>query len=50
MDDAADMARIAEDPVTREWWTHTDPCQVRIAPEKDAGSLWQPLDEIWHLE
>ncbi len=48
-DHAADMARIAEDPVTREWWTHTDPCQVRIVEERDAGALWQPLDEVWHL-
>jgi L-rhamnose mutarotase len=49
-DHAADMVRIGQDPVTQDWWKHTDPCQVRIAPEKDAGSLWQPLDEIWHLE
>lgn len=48
-DHAADMARIGEDPVTREWWTRPDPCQVRIAPERDPGALWQPLDEIWHL-
>jgi L-rhamnose mutarotase len=45
----ADMARIGEDPVTREWWTKTDPCQVRIAEEREPGSLWQPIDEIWHL-
>jgi L-rhamnose mutarotase len=49
-DHAADMARIADDPVTREWWTHTDPCQVRIARERIPGSKWQPIDEVWHLE
>jgi L-rhamnose mutarotase len=48
-DHAADMARIGLDPVTRDWWTHTDPCQVRIAPERVEGALWQPLEEIWHL-
>jgi L-rhamnose mutarotase len=48
-DHAADMARIAEDEVTREWWTHTDPCQVRIVPETDPGAVWQPLREVWHL-
>ena len=48
-DHDADMARIADDPVTREWWARTDPCQVRVAPERDPGALWQPLDEIWHL-
>lgn len=48
-DHSADMARIGEDPVTREWWTKTDPCQVRIAVEREPGALWQPIDEIWHL-
>ncbi|MBN9155134.1 MAG: L-rhamnose mutarotase [Microbacterium sp.] len=45
----ADLQRVAEDPVSQEWWTHTDPCQVRIAPERDPGALWQPIDEVWHL-
>jgi L-rhamnose mutarotase len=48
-DHAADLVRIGEDPVTREWWTKTDPCQVRIVPETDPGALWQPLEEAWHL-
>jgi len=48
-DYAADMARIAADPKTQEWWTHTDPCQVRIVEERVPGALWQPIDEIWHL-
>jgi L-rhamnose mutarotase len=48
-DHAADLARVAEDPVTREWWTHTDPCQVRIVEERIPGARWQPLDEVWHL-
>ncbi len=48
-DHAADLARIASDPVTREWWTHTDPCQVRIVDEREPGALWQPIDEVWHL-
>ncbi|MGH1525472.1 L-rhamnose mutarotase [Leifsonia sp. L25] len=48
-DHEADMARIGEDPVTREWWTRTDPCQVRIADEREPGALWQPIDELWHL-
>ena len=44
-----DMRRIQEDPLSQEWWTHTDPCQVRIADERVPGSLWQPIDEVWHL-
>jgi L-rhamnose mutarotase len=49
-DHAADMRSIAADPLSQEWWTHTDPCQVRIAEESHPGSLWQPIDEVWHLE
>jgi len=49
VDHAADMDRIAADPVTRQWWSRTDPCQVRIVDEREPGALWQPLDEIWHL-
>jgi L-rhamnose mutarotase len=30
----ADMQRIADDPVSQEWWTHTDPCHVRIVEER----------------
>lgn len=48
-DHAADLQRIADDPVSQEWWTHTDPCQVRVAEERDPGSLWQRIDEVWHL-
>jgi len=48
-DYAADMAKLDADPLSREWLTHTDPCQVRIAEERVPGALWQPMDEIWHL-
>jgi L-rhamnose mutarotase len=48
-DHEADMARIADDPVTREWWTHTDPCQVAVVDDVPAGEKWAAADEIWHL-
>ncbi|MFP3464087.1 L-rhamnose mutarotase [Leifsonia sp. SIMBA_070] len=49
-DHDADLQRIADDPVSQEWWTLTDPCQVRIAEEREPGALWQHIDEVWHLE
>jgi len=49
-DHDADLRRIAEDPVSQEWWTHTDPCQLRITEERTPGALWQPIDEVWHLD
>jgi len=48
-DHQRDLELIAQDPVSQEWWTHTDPCQVRVADERDPGALWQPIDEVWHL-
>lgn len=43
-----DMARMAADPTTREWWTHTDPCQIAIPGAPD-GAVWADAAEIWHL-
>lgn len=48
-DHDADMARIAQDEVTREWWTHTDPCQVAFGAEAAPGERWRDLTEVWHL-
>ena len=48
-DHAADMAGIAEDPVTREWWTHTDPCQTPFGDDP-AATGWREATEVWHLE
>ena len=47
-DHAADQARIAADPVTREWWKLTDPCQQSLA-EPLSGHWWTPMREVWHL-
>jgi L-rhamnose mutarotase len=45
----ADMRRIASDPVTQQWWTLTDPCQVAVAGAP-AGSLWFDASLVWHLD
>lgn len=50
-DHAADMARIAADPVTREWWTLTGPCQEpwgSVPP--DGRGPWRDATEVWHLD
>jgi L-rhamnose mutarotase len=48
-DYAADTASIAADPVTREWWTRTDPCQQPLDSAAD-GEWWAPAEEIFHLD
>ncbi|MGW7578456.1 L-rhamnose mutarotase [Streptomyces sp. NPDC054765] len=45
----ADTARIAADPVSREWWKLTDPCQ-RPLESAPAGELWTAAEEIFHLD
>ena len=48
-DFAADMARMAADPKTREWWTHTDPMQTPL-PDRAAGEWWAQMAEVFHTE
>lgn len=48
-DYAADTAAIAADPVTRKWWTLTDPCQERMEGAAEA-EWWAPMEEVFHLE
>lgn len=43
----ADMAKMAEDPVTQEWWTHTKPCFEKYAI--DPGSeFYHDMQSIFY--
>lgn len=48
-DFAADMAQMAEDPRTQEWWTFTDPCQSPLTSRKD-GEQWVMMEEVFHTD
>ena len=48
-DYAADMARMAADPVTQEWWKHTDPCQEPLSTRKE-GEWWAIMEEVFHCD
>jgi L-rhamnose mutarotase len=45
----ADMARMAADPTTREWWKETDPCQSPI-PTRGEKEFWSRMEEVFHLD
>jgi L-rhamnose mutarotase len=45
----ADMAAIAADPVTQEWWQLTDAMQEPFA-ERAAGSWWLTIPEVFHTD
>lgn len=43
-----DMAAIAADPATREWWSICEPLQ-RPVQDRAAGEWWKQLPEVFHL-
>lgn len=48
-DFAADMAKMAADPKTQEWWTHTDPLQEPLG-KRPPGAWWTTIQEVFHTE
>jgi L-rhamnose mutarotase len=48
-DFARDMAAMAADPKTQEWWTLTEPLQGP-SETRAAGEWWAPLTEVFHTD
>ena len=44
----ADMAKMAADPVTQEWWAVCKPCQVPVASRAE-GEWWHGIEEVFHF-
>jgi L-rhamnose mutarotase len=42
-----DLRRMAEDPVTQEWWSLCAPCQ-RPLETRAPGEHWAPMDIVFH--
>lgn len=45
----ADMARMAADPKTREWWAIMMPMQVPIGTRAE-GEWWANMKEVFHTD
>ena len=45
----ADMEKMAQDSLTREWWKLTDPCQVPVESAKE-GVWWADMEEVFHTD
>ena len=45
----ADMAGIAQDEVTKVWWTYTDPLQIPL-PTRQEGAHWADMEEVFHTD
>ena len=48
-DFAVDMAKMAADSVTQQWWKLTDPCQEPLSTRKD-GEWWASMEEVFHCD
>ncbi|MCC5806271.1 MAG: L-rhamnose mutarotase [Opitutales bacterium] len=48
-DFAADMATMAADPKTQEWWAVCKPCQDPL-PDRPEGEWWAPMEEVFHCD
>jgi L-rhamnose mutarotase len=45
----ADMAKMAADPKTQEWWKITDPMQVPLESRQE-GEWWARMEEVFHTD
>ncbi len=48
-DFAADMQKMAADPLTQAWWKLTDPCQEPLETRKP-GEQWASMEEFFHVD
>lgn len=48
-DYSSDMAAIAADQNTQEWWKLTDPLQYGL-PGRAEGEWWQQIQEVFHTD
>lgn len=46
-DFAADMAKMAADPMTQKWWSICMPCQQPLA-DRAEGEWWANMEEVFH--
>ena len=44
-----DMAKMASDPIIKEWWLCTDPCQEPLQT-KSHHEWWSEMEEVFHSD
>lgn len=45
-----DMAKMAADPMTQEWWAICSPMQTPVAEAQTAGEKWHNIEEVFHTD
>lgn len=46
-DYSGDMAKMAQNPKVKEWWTLTDACQKPL-PDRPQGQWWAPMEQVFY--
>jgi L-rhamnose mutarotase len=49
LDFEGDMAKMAQDPKTQEWWALCKPLQIPL-PERSDGEWWMSIPEVFHTD
>jgi L-rhamnose mutarotase len=44
-----DMAKMAADPTTQEWWKFCNPCQEPLETRSE-GEWWASMEEVFHTD
>ncbi len=44
-----DMAKMAADPRTQEWWSICKPCQQPLETRNE-GEWWANMEEVFHMD
>ena len=45
----ADMAKMAADPTTQEWWSHTRPCFTKYKPDSKEN-FYTDMQQIFYFQ
>jgi len=45
----ADMKKMADDPLTQEWWSECKPCQQPVETAKE-NEWWVDMEEVFRLD
>jgi L-rhamnose mutarotase len=45
----ADMQKMAADPLTQEWWSVCEPCQMPVE-NREEGEWWANMEELFHTD
>ena len=44
-----DMAAMADDKITQEWWAVCKPCQLPVSTRGE-GEWWATMEEVFHTD